>query len=152
MNGAAGVVRGFIWPKGGDPNSADEDKQAPLCVVVEFDDVDLGTDAEGKPRTFFPDLTMGLDKKGKERSLKCVPIFRQEVDAANLEHVKRSQFPLTLAWALTHWKAQGMTLERVRVHLSDRTAALPGIGFVACTRVKHPWSLCFGTCRRTISS
>ena len=85
MNGAAGVVGGFIWPQGGDPNSADEQKQAPLCVVVEFDDVDLGRDAEGKPRTFFPDVTLGLDKRGKERSLKCVPIFRQEVDAANLD-------------------------------------------------------------------
>ena len=42
MNGALGRVRGFVWPEGGDPNSKDEEKQAPLCVVVEFDDVDLG--------------------------------------------------------------------------------------------------------------
>ena len=143
MNGAAGVVRGFIWPQGGDPNSADEQKQAPLCVVVEFDDVDLGRDAEGKPRTFSPDVTLGFDKRGKERSLKCVPIFRQEVDAANVEHVKRSQFPLTLAWALTHWKAQGMTLDRVRIRLSTKTARQAGIGFVAMSRVKHVRHLIF---------
>ena len=86
---------------------------------------------------------MGLDKKGKERSLKCVPIFRQEVDAANLEHVKRSQFPLTLAWALTHWKAQGMTLDRVRIRLSAKTARQAGIGFVAMSRVKHVRHLIF---------
>ena len=55
----------------------------------------------------------------------------------------REQYPLTLAWALTHWKAQGMTLDRVRVHLSDRTAGVPGIGFVACTRVRHPRHLVF---------
>ena len=36
-----------------------------------------------------------------------------------------------------------MTLDRARVHLSDRTAAVPGIGFVACTRVRHPWHLVF---------
>ena len=55
----------------------------------------------------------------------------------------RQNFPLTLAWALTHWKAQGMTLDRVRVHLSEKTAAVPGIGFVACTRVRHPWDIVF---------
>ena len=32
------------------------------------------------------------------------------------------------AWALTHWKAQGMTLERARIHLSERTAGVPEIG------------------------
>ena len=50
---------------------------------------------------------------------------------------------MQLAWALTHRKAQGMTLQKVRVHLSERTAKVPGIGFVAVTRVKHPWDLVF---------
>ena len=72
-----------------------------------------------------------------------MPIFRQEVDAANVEHVKRSQFPLTLAWALTHWKAQGMTLDRVRIRLSTKTARQAGIGFVAMSRVKHVRHLIF---------
>ena len=36
-----------------------------------------------------------------------------------------------------------MTLDKVRVHLSNRTAGIPGIGFVACTRVRHPWNLVF---------
>jgi hypothetical protein len=36
-----------------------------------------------------------------------------------------------------------MTLERVRVHLSERTAGVAGIGFVACTRVRHPWDIVF---------
>ena len=36
-----------------------------------------------------------------------------------------------------------MTLDSVRVHLSERTAGVPGIGFVACTRVRHPWDLVF---------
>ena len=58
-------------------------------------------------------------------------------------NVVREQYPLTLAWALTHWKAQGMTLDRVRVHLSDRTAGIPGIAFVAVTRVRHPWDIVF---------
>ena len=72
-----------------------------------------------------------------------VPIFSQKASSSVEDHVQRENFPLTLAWALTHWKAQGMTLDRVRVHLSERTAAVPGIGFVACTRVRHPWDIVF---------
>ena len=59
------------------------------------------------------------------------------------KNVVREQYPLTLAWALTHWKAQGMTLDRVKVQLSDRTAGVPGIAFVASTRVRHPWDTVF---------
>ena len=76
MNGALGYVVGFVWPQGGDPHATEEHKQAPECVVVEFDDVDLGVeetdevDEEGnrvcKPRTFFPGLVLGPDKKGKD--------------------------------------------------------------------------------------
>ena len=104
-------------------------------------------DEEGKqvcrPRTFFPGLVLGPDTKGKERSLKCVPIFRQGVSAVSDENVVRRQFPLTLAWALTHWKAQGMTLPRARIRLSNTTAQTPGIGFVAVSRVKHIRHLIF---------
>ena len=134
MNGALGVLKGYMWPEGGDPNSGQSEKKRPLCVFVEFDSVNLGVDADGKPRTFFPD--------NPERR-NWVPLFRQAVSSTVEEHVTREQFPLTLAWAVTHWKAQGMTLDKVRVHLSERTAAMPGIGFVATTRVRHPWDLVF---------
>jgi hypothetical protein len=122
MNGALGYVKGYVFPVGGGQMATDPKKRVPKCVVVEFDDVDLGEeeidelDADGKkkrvPRTFFPGLVLGPDAKGKERSLKCVPIFRHKVDSSGAEEVYRKQFPLTLAWALTHWKAQGMTLPR----------------------------------------
>ena len=134
MNGALGYVRGFMFPQGFDPSSKEKELQAPICVFIEFDSVNLGTDADGNERTFFPNEP---EKK------KWIPIFRQEVASTVEEHVTRANFPLTLAWALTHWKAQGMTLDKVRVHLSDRTAGIPGIGFVACTRVRHPWNLVF---------
>ena len=86
------------------------------------------------PRTFFPGLVLGPDAKGKERSLKCVPIFRHKVDSSGAEEVYRKQFPLTLAWAPTQWKAQGMTLPKVRIRLSSMTVKVAGIGFVAITR------------------
>ena len=96
--------------------------------------------AEGQPLSFFPD-DPPASEPGFRRN--WVPIFRQLVASTVEEQVAREQFPLTLAWALTHWKAQGMTLDKVRVHLSSRTAAVPGIGFVAITRVRHPWDLVF---------
>jgi hypothetical protein len=167
MNGALGYVQGFVWPQGGDPESKESKKRSPLCVIVEFDDVNLGemdavdergdavfVDRDGGrvfdgtgtrkkvPRNFFPGLDLGVDEKGKPRAEKCVPIFRASV-ASGEQHVVRHQFPLTLAWALTHWKAQGMTLRRARVLLGDSTASQAGIGFVAVSRVKHPWHLMF---------
>eukprot|EP00959_Pyramimonas_sp_CCMP1952_P139339 2916181-Pyramimonas_sp.AAC.1 len=54
MNGAMGTLRGYMWPQGADPhNSARPDLQARICVFVEFDDVDLGKDEHGEPRSFF---------------------------------------------------------------------------------------------------
>ena len=54
MNGALGVLRGYMWPEGGDPHSTDSSKRAPICVFVEFDSVNLGVDESGLPRSFFP--------------------------------------------------------------------------------------------------
>jgi hypothetical protein len=54
MNGAVGRVRGFVWEQGADPHSQDTRKQRPVCVVVEFNDVNLGeqqaTDEHGHLR------------------------------------------------------------------------------------------------------
>ena len=133
MNGALGVVRGFMWPEDADGQSDKIEQRTPLCVLMEFDSVNLVA-PDGQRRTFFP------SDSEKEN---WVPIFRQPVSSTIEAHVIREQYPLTLAWALTHWKAQGMTLDRVRVRLSDRTAGVPGIAFVAVTRVRHPWDLVF---------
>ena len=155
MNGALGTVRGFIWPEGGDPHSQVRKLQAPVCVVVEFDDVDLGQeiacDGRGEPlvqgerfvykrKNFFPSLveSLGVCADGVPRACRCVPIFHSQTNAESDAQVSRNQFPLVLAWALTHWKAQGMTLRRARIRMGVRTVSVPGIGFVANTRCKHP--------------
>jgi len=152
MNGALGYVAGYVWPEGGDPRSSDSTKRAPMCIVVEFDDIDLGCeqklengkpvfDSQGQPvmvrRNFFPEL----GKRGEG----MVPIFRESVRSEEGDGVVRHQFPLTLAWALTFHKAQGMTLRRARILLSKTSAAQVGLGYVAVTRVKHPRHLMFWT-------
>jgi hypothetical protein len=134
MNGALGTVLGFVWPQGGDPHSPKRQLQSPVCVVVEFDDIDLGEeqalDEHGDPvvqagqfvfrrKNFFPSLveSLGCDERGVPRADRCVPIFHSQNGAESDDKVSRSQFPLVLAWALTHWKAQGMTLRRTRVRM-----------------------------------
>ena len=55
VNGALGVVKGFVWPEGGSPGARSKALSAPQYVIVEFDEVNLGLDATGQPRSFFPD-------------------------------------------------------------------------------------------------
>ena len=86
MNGAMGSVRGFVWPSGGSPQAEDESKQAPICALVEFDDVDLGLEpdcdedgvpraAEGgggilhRPRWFFPSTVDAFGEAAARRVL-----------------------------------------------------------------------------------
>ena len=142
MNGARGEVKGFVWPQGGDPHSRASRLRAPICTLVEFDEVELGYEDVRKPdgsverrrRSFFPD---------DPEKARWVPIYREQSSAKTEEHVSRHQFPLTLAWALTHWKAQGMTLARARVSLGAKTASAVGVGYVAIMRVCHYRHLVF---------
>ena len=66
-----------------------------------------------------------------------VPLLPRTRQAEHHPGVTRTQYPLRLAWAITPWKAQGMTLGRARVQLT-RGASTPGVAFVALSRVRHP--------------
>jgi hypothetical protein len=131
-----GRVVGFMFPEDFDPNCDQPDLWGPICVIVEFEDVDLGVDDKGQPRTFFP---------GEPEKAKWVPIYRETAYAVSEESTARKQFPLTLAWALTIWKAQGMTLRRVRISLGQVGASTPGLGYTAQSRVKHYRDIVFDT-------
>ena len=52
-NGATGWVRGFMFPLGFDPSADDTALSTPLCVIVEFDEVNLGKHVSGYDRSFF---------------------------------------------------------------------------------------------------
>ena len=138
MNGALGWVKGFMWPVGGDPLSPEDSLRAPICVFVEFDDVQLGVEqratGERVERSFCPD---------DPEKRRWVPIFSEKAESRAEDKVARHQFPLILAWALSHWKAQGMTLNYVRIALGDRVASSAGVGYVAATRVKHSRRMVF---------
>ena len=72
VNGAMGCVRGFVWPEGADPTSKKKELSVPLCVVVEFDEVQLKS-VDGAERTFFP---------GEPEKKRWVPIFMKVAASA----------------------------------------------------------------------
>ena len=118
VNGATGYVRGFMFPPEFGPNAEDSKLCAPLAVIVEFDEVNIDGPC-GEKRRFFSEPGRG----------RWVPIYRSApVASSSGGDIPREQFPLTLAWALPHWKAHGMTLRRVRVCMRSAAADIAGVG------------------------
>jgi ATP-dependent DNA helicase PIF1 len=68
--------------------------------------------------------------------LSLLPIFRSRREFyRDTINYSRTQFPITIVYAITVYKAQGMTVQRAVLNVTDRDFA-PGFSYVAVSRVK----------------
>ncbi|EAQ90501.1 hypothetical protein CHGG_02436 [Chaetomium globosum CBS 148.51] len=113
VNGCIGTIYDFAWRTG-----ADISTQPPFVVLIKFDQY------VGPPCFDDPELA-GV-----------VPIFRSKRDfLRGNTNCTRTQFPLTIAYAITVHKSQGATLDRAVLDISDRDFTA-GLTYVAISRVK----------------
>ena len=92
MNGTQAVVKQIVYAPGTHPNHENPACRLPACILV---DVPKYTGP-----IFFEDAAKRT----------WVPIFPRTISDADNRTITRTQFPVVLGWALTPWKAQGMTL------------------------------------------
>ena len=119
MNGTQVTVKHTIYAPGNHPNHDTPALRLPAYILL---DIPTYTGP-----AFFDDAARRT----------WVPLFPRTISDAENRSVSRTQFPLVLGWALTPWKAQGMTLAKVIVKLGAAVRE-PGVLFVALSRVRHP--------------
>ena len=108
-NGTIGTVRGI---------ECSGQNQMPTCVYVEFDNYN-------GPK--FPDNRSSL--------FPIVPITFQSMDSHNIP-MFRTQLPLTLAYATTIHKSQGLSLNEAVIDLSSPEKQI-GLAYTAFSRVRR---------------
>ena len=120
-NGATGVVKhiDFRWMEG---------TNRPSIIWVLFDDPRVGKATREKNRKFY-NSSIHAD---------WTPVFEtQRTFIHNYKTFQRSQFPVTPASGKTVYKAEGATVDKVVVDLSQKeTRKIPHIHYVAFSRVK----------------
>lgn len=89
----------------------------------------IGTVTDFEPGTDYPIVEF---RSG--RTVTMVP-DSWEMRDGDKKRASISQIPLRLAWAITVHKSQGMTLDAAKIDL--RKAFVPGMGYVALSRVKN---------------
>jgi len=78
-------------------------------------------------------------------------LFPRTLNLEDDNTVTRTQYALVLAWALTPWKAQGMSLKKVEVKIGS-AASRPGVAFTTLTRCTHPDGLAINDDFRVMST
>jgi len=115
FNGALGRIRDIVWEQA----VTDPRKQAPFALLVDFDGYD-GPEFVLDPQT----------------SRKLVPIFRSTRDfQRGSQACTRTQFPITVAYAITIHKSQGIGVSKAVLNLKSKDFA-PGLTYVAISRVR----------------
>jgi ATP-dependent DNA helicase PIF1 len=110
----------------------------PIChmaygLMVEFDSY--------SGPVFSPDL----GNSGSVPS-RCVPVFASTHKfLLGKAECSRTQFPVRLGYAVTVYKSQGMTLDKIVIRLPSKKDFALGLSYVAISRVKKLSGLLFET-------
>ena len=124
MNGSQGTIIEIIFANGHHPNHDDPAKRMPSVIIIEF-------------KQYIGPLVFSDQSKAK-----WVPIRPVTRNATDDSHMSRRQCPLVLAFALTSWRAQGMTMIKEKQQ-TEKAASSPGVLFTALTRIRHPDTIMF---------
>ena len=117
VNGVTGTVKAFIKNHNGIIST----------ILVEFDNIRVGEKAKksSKYKTKYP---------------KAVPVDRHKGMYPKQDkigaQISRMQFPLTLAWAVTIHKCQGLTLTQIVIDMKNGKKFNKGQAYVAFSHVK----------------
>ena len=114
VNGAQGNIVGFHWPNG---KCQEYYEQAPLSIDVLFDDPRVGA--------YFNNST--------HRPISIKPISVSFYNKRRIS-VTRTQFPLTVSYAVTVHKVQGLTLKEAAIDIGS-SIFTAGQAYVALSRV-----------------
>ena len=120
-NGAMGTIVNIVYN--------DSVKQM-KAIFVKFDHTTIGENAKEKKSTYHCNVSS------------AVPIEQMQVNFS-VDHkpscqVNRRQFPLTLAWAVTIHKCQGLTIDEIVVDMTPKKGQYTsGQAYVAFSRVKE---------------
>jgi hypothetical protein len=119
VNGAIGTVTGFQWGV--------TEGEMPVAVMVKFEDPRVGRMAS---------RNMGLDP-GPADNLQVVTLHASTAKFNGKQGTQweRKQFPLSLCWATTIHKVQGLSMDKAVLDLGDSIWA-PGQAYVALSRLR----------------
>ena len=117
VNGAIGTIVHIVT----------NDNDNVTHVIVEFDNSNVGLQC--------------IQSSPFNSSFPCVvPVVKHEVQfpakGRKGSEISRVQFPLTLAWATTIHKVQGLTLDKIVFDMKGEGHFSTGQAYVACSRVK----------------
>ena len=116
VNGVIGTVLAII-----------KDNDRVGTILIKFDNHNVGKQAiaMGQWNTNYPSMVPIIRHEGK-----------YEKRGNKGAHVSRHQFPLTLAWAVTIHKCQGITMDNIVVNMKGARRFGTGQAYVAFSRVK----------------
>ena len=110
VNGARGVVTGFIWDK--------QYNKRPAAILIRFFNENVGK------------LSRSIISPNSVPIYPISAIFYGKRDTT----LQRTQFPLCLSWAATIHKVQGLTLPAAAIDIGKRVFS-DGMAYVALSRV-----------------